>query len=190
MRTKGVEPIHHLWYLALNQAWLPLHHIRILSGIIYCLLQACIVSTSLNPYLHLALSFGRNHHQVLFHPIWSVSWIFPSLLCRVDETRTRINVRIPNAAGQPITVLPYVIKKISHKPFLDLCEMSFWYFPGFLPYFFILVLSLFIFWWHTHTLKSELFPKTVATWLTCNSSKYHMCMQCHHNFLMFTKVFM
>lgn len=117
---KGVEPIHHLWYLALNQAWLPLHHIRILSGIIYCLLQACIVSTSLNPYLHLALSFSRNHYQVLFHPIWSVSWIFPSLLCRVDETRTRINVRIPNAAGQPITVLPYVIKK-SHINLFWIC---------------------------------------------------------------------
>ena len=108
---------------------------------------------------------------------------------RVDETRTRINVRIPNAAGQPITVLPYVIKKISHKPFLDLCEMSFWYFPGFLPYFFILVLSLFIFWWHTHTLLSELFPKTVATWLAGNSGEYHMCMQCHHNFYS-SKIFM
>ena len=75
-------------------------------------------------------------------------------------------------------------KKISHKPFLDLCEMSFWYFVGFLPFLLVLQfgLSLFIFWWHTHTLKSELFPKTVATRLACNCGEGNICMQCHHNF--------
>ena len=45
--------------------------------------------------------------------IWNIQIFFCDFLRirRVDETRTRINVRIPNAAGQPITVLPYVIKK-------------------------------------------------------------------------------
>ena len=46
------------------------------SSIIYCLLWACIISTSLNPYFHLTLSFSRNHYQVLFRSIWSVGWIF------------------------------------------------------------------------------------------------------------------
>ena len=35
-------------------------------------------------------------------------------------------------------------------------------------------------WWRTHTLKSELFPKTVATRLTCQCGKNHMCILCHH----------
>lgn len=41
VRMKGVEPICPCERLDLNQVWLPLHHIRILSGFIYCLLQAC-----------------------------------------------------------------------------------------------------------------------------------------------------
>jgi len=51
---------------------------------------------------------------------------------------------------QPVTNYRTTIcnKKISHKPFLDLCEMSFLIFCWitFLTYLFILVYPLFIFW--------------------------------------------
>ena len=128
MRTKGVEPIHHLWYLALNQAWLPLHHIRIyLKELLY---------KDTTFFWHFQIFFYeicRDRKKSLWtqggfepHPSLCQSDVLPGyttrpIVCRVDETRTRINVRIPNAAGQPITVLPYVIKKSHINLFFWIC---------------------------------------------------------------------
>lgn len=78
------------------------------SSIIYCLLWACIISTSLNPYLHLALSFSRNYYQVPFRSIWSVGWIFPSLLCTGNGIRTRVTCLKGTSPG-PLSDIPAFI---------------------------------------------------------------------------------
>ena len=73
---------------------------------------------------------------------------------------------------------PY--KKISHKPFSDLCETSnFLCSVRILSSFYLLLYPLHS-WWRTHTLKSKLFPKTVATRLACQRSKTNMCIHRHH----------
>ena len=78
------------------------------SSIIYCLLWACIISTSLNPYLHLALSFSRNYYQVPFRSIWSVGWIFPSLLCTGNGIRTHVTCLKGTSPG-PLADIPAFI---------------------------------------------------------------------------------
>ena len=64
------------------------------------------------------------------------------------------------------------------------CLCIFLFVLGFLLIFFFFSFTLYLFLiWHTHTLKSELLPKTIATRLACQcNSKFHMCVS-HHNIL-------